>query len=117
MGNPGLNHIKKRNRRKESSLETLTESGYQIPSPVKGPDAAAELTDLRGTLDVALERLQSDHREIITLRHLHELSYQEIAECLDIPKGTVMSRLHTARKKLREVLELAEDEKGLECRS
>jgi RNA polymerase sigma-70 factor (ECF subfamily) len=51
--------------------------------------------------------LSDPHREILTLRHIEELSYTEIAEVLDVPKGTVMSRLHAARQSLREALERA----------
>jgi RNA polymerase sigma-70 factor (ECF subfamily) len=50
--------------------------------------------------------LSSAEREIVTLKHLDGLSYEEIAERLEIPKGTVMSRLFNARKHLREKLAL-----------
>jgi len=48
--------------------------------------------------------LPAEFREILTLRHQEELSYQEIGEMLKIPVGTVMSRLARARAKLREYL-------------
>ena len=56
---------------------------------------------------VAMLLLSEPHREILTLRHIDELSYAEIAEVLEVPKGTVMSRLHAARRGLREALERA----------
>jgi len=46
----------------------------------------------------AIGRLSTDHREILVLRDHHDLTYAEIARALDIPVGTVMSRLHAARK-------------------
>jgi RNA polymerase sigma-70 factor (ECF subfamily) len=49
----------------------------------------------------ALSRLTEDHREIVVLRDFHGLSYEEIAHALDIKIGTVMSRLHQARRQLR----------------
>jgi hypothetical protein len=52
----------------------------------------------------ALDTLSGDHRTIIMLSDLEGLSYREIAETLDIPMGTVMSRLHNARKRLRDAL-------------
>ena len=52
----------------------------------------------------ALDQLSEDHRRIIMLSDLEGLSYREIAETLEIPMGTVMSRLHNARKRLRDVL-------------
>lgn len=52
------------------------------------------------SLEVALRALSAEERELITLRHLDGLSYAELAERLEIPTGTVMSRLYHARKKL-----------------
>jgi RNA polymerase sigma-70 factor (ECF subfamily) len=52
----------------------------------------------------AMNELPAEFREILTLRHQEELSYQEIGEMLKIPVGTVMSRLARARAKLREYL-------------
>jgi len=60
----------------------------------------------RLALERALLELSSAEREIVTLKHLDGLSYEEIAERLEIPKGTVMSRLFNARKHLREKLAL-----------
>lgn len=56
-------------------------------------------------INKALERLPVDSREIIVLRELEDLSYKEIADVVEVPMGTVMSRLARARKLLREQLE------------
>jgi RNA polymerase sigma-70 factor (ECF subfamily) len=65
------------------------------------PPAASEpdAFDWEG-LERALRRLSPPHGEILRLKYYGGLSYTEIAEALDIPKGTVMSRLHLARKAL-----------------
>ncbi len=55
-------------------------------------------------LEQAMLELPIQDRELITLRHLDGLSYQELAERLEVPQGTIMSRLYYARKKLREKL-------------
>lgn len=55
-------------------------------------------------LERAMLELATEDRELITLRHLDGLSYQELAERLEVPQGTIMSRLHHARKRLRERL-------------
>ncbi len=68
------------------------------------PAAALERSELREQLTRAIEGLPEDARRIIELREIDDLSYQEIAECLGVPKGTVMSRLHYARRRLREAL-------------
>jgi RNA polymerase sigma-70 factor, ECF subfamily len=52
-------------------------------------------------LVIAMDRLSEDHREILRLRYFGDLNYAELAETLRIPMGTVMSRLHLARKALR----------------
>jgi RNA polymerase sigma-70 factor (ECF subfamily) len=52
-------------------------------------------------LERAMLELATEDRELITLRHLDGLSYQELAERLSVPQGTIMSRLYYARKKLR----------------
>lgn len=67
----------------------------------------------RLALGHALHELSPDEREIVTLKHLDGLSYDELAERLKIPKGTVMSRLFHARKRLREKLVLTPSRKGL----
>jgi RNA polymerase sigma-70 factor (ECF subfamily) len=53
-----------------------------------------------GTLRECLERLPVDYREVVILRELEEMSYQEIADVVKIPLGTVMSRLSRARQRL-----------------
>ena len=55
-------------------------------------------------LEQAMLELPAEDRELITLRHLDGLSYQELAERLEVPQGTIMSRLHHARKRLRDKL-------------
>jgi len=53
----------------------------------------------------ALAELDNEAKEIIILKHFQDMSYQEIAEVLDMPLGSVMSRLHYARQKLKKRLE------------
>jgi len=53
----------------------------------------------------AIQRLSVEHSEIISMRHFQELSYVEIGQLLDLPQGTVMSRLYRARQALARVLE------------
>jgi RNA polymerase sigma-70 factor (ECF subfamily) len=55
--------------------------------------------------EAALLRLSSDHREVIVLREVEGFSYDEIADSLRVPRGTVESRLHRARGELRKLLQ------------
>jgi RNA polymerase sigma-70 factor (ECF subfamily) len=81
-------------------------------SESEGEEAAVEIDpalglhrqDLRRALDEALARLNPDIRSTFVLFAEAELSYKEIAESLDIPIGTVMSRIHFARQKLQALL-------------
>lgn len=68
------------------------------------PSASAESEESSAAFAAALERLKARDREIIVLRHYQELSYKEIAAALEIPEGTVMSRLFHARKRLKALL-------------
>ena len=68
------------------------------------PDAHATQVEERDRIMRALATLSEPHRAIIMLSDLEGLSYREIAEVLNIPMGTVMSRLHNARRRLRDAL-------------
>lgn len=66
--------------------------------------SASEGVDHRIDLQAALQRLSPEHREVLTLREFDGLSYEEIAEVLGVPRGTVESRLHRARAELKDKL-------------
>ena len=70
----------------------------------EAPDDALERTELRGAVARVITALPDAARETLILRELEGLSYAEIAEALEIPKGTVMSRLHYARRRAQELL-------------
>ena len=66
-----------------------------------GPLERSERNELQRLVWSCVCGLEAPHREILVLRDYQDLSYREIAEVLEIPMGTVMSRLHAARQKLR----------------
>ena len=76
-----------------------------IPDEQAGPQEVVEQADDQRRVQLALEELGEDARTILVLREIEGLDYQEIAEVLEIPKGTVRSRLARAREALRLVLE------------
>ena len=80
--------------------EEIHASGRESVSPA----AILEHAEDAELIKNAMNELSAEFREILTLRHQEELSYQEIGEILKIPVGTVMSRLARARAKLREYL-------------
>ena len=69
------------------------------------PDAALERHELETALARAIAELPEDRRIVVVLRDLEGLSYEEIAEALDLELGTVRSRLHRARADLKDKLE------------
>ena len=69
------------------------------------PDQVISRGELGDRLENAIESLSTDHRAVILLKEVDGLSYQEIADTLDLSMGTVMSRLFYARKKLQSLLE------------
>ena len=68
------------------------------------PDQMAEGRQMEKLVQEAIRALDEDHREIVVLRDIQNLSYQEICEITGLPQGTVKSRLHRARLALKEKL-------------
>ncbi len=99
----------RRNRvRRHDSLDATDPEGHaaiELIDTTVDPERDAARSELRVRILQALSELSSIQREILVLRDYQDLSYAEIAETLGIPIGTVMSRLHGARKRLRRTLQ------------
>jgi RNA polymerase sigma-70 factor (ECF subfamily) len=102
----------KRRDRSGRHVEWDDEVAREVASGVPGGTAPADFLpaesyergELRGALAEAIDALPDDAKRTLLLREVDGLSYAEIAECLSIPKGTVMSRLHHARRRVRDLL-------------
>lgn len=104
-----LDELRKRKNRKVISLdeEIKLDDGdmkRQIESDEPTPEETAEAEDLRKIVNDAIERLNEEHRIVIVLRDIQGLSYEEIAEVLKCPEGTVKSRINRARQALKNIL-------------
>ncbi|ULJ75797.1 RNA polymerase sigma factor [Rhizobium gallicum] len=77
----------------------------EIPDTAGAKDATQEDTVFSHEVMTAIDRLPPDYRSILLLISVEELSYAEAAKVLEIPLGTVMSRLSRAREQLRTILE------------
>jgi RNA polymerase sigma-70 factor (ECF subfamily) len=98
-------HARREKVRRHDSLDAwLEQGGQKAAGPDGDPAAVAERNELQRRVWRCISGLSDAHREIIVLRDYHGLAYREIASVLSIPEGTVMSRLHAARKRLREIL-------------
>lgn len=108
LRNAWRNEIKKGSIRLEQSSGGSHAMVDLAPAdPAQSPDELYTASTQRQMVIEALNQLPPDAREIIVLREYEELSYQEIAEVLECPIGTVMSRLDRARAKLRVLLKEA----------
>ncbi len=76
----------------------------RLPSSHGDSFRAVARSELSHRIQEALKELTPEHRAVILLREVEGLSYDEISEVLQCPRGTVMSRLHYARNRLRVVL-------------
>ena len=97
-----------RRKRPSVSLEGYEKDGesvpIQIPDCHPGPSEQASRSEWKQRIEAAINKLSPEHRAVLVLREWQGLSYDEIAETLNVQIGTVMSRLYYARKKLTEVL-------------
>jgi len=79
----------------------LDEEGPATPESPRSAGTSTVAVDRKLDVHQMLQRLAPEHREILTLRELSGLSYAEIAQTLNVPQGTVESRLYRAREELR----------------
>ena len=80
------------------------ESDLRLPDDAPGPQEQAERRELREQIETALQALTPEHRQVLVLREMHQLSYDEIAQVLKLDVGTVKSRINRGRKQLRNFL-------------
>ncbi|MDJ0974507.1 MAG: sigma-70 family RNA polymerase sigma factor [Planctomycetota bacterium] len=95
----------RRNRvRRAVSLDDPAGAAEPTARPDTRPDTQVQRRRLQERIWQCVQGLSAKQREILVLRDYQDLAYAEIASVLDIPKGTVMSRLHAARQALRAAL-------------
>ena len=76
-----------------------------LPDTAPTPEAAAEQAELRELIEKGLQSLTPEYREVLVLREIHQLAYDEIADTLSLDLGTVKSRISRGRRQLREFLQ------------
>jgi RNA polymerase sigma-70 factor, ECF subfamily len=76
-----------------------------INAQIDGPDVLMEAAELEGLMQRAIGELEEEHRLLVVLRDVEEMSYQEIGEITGLPEGTIKSRLHRARMAIKEWLD------------
>ena len=119
MTNTYINSYRKQKRRpQESSAEDLTDSQLYTTSAHDSTGLeSAEVEALKAMPDTkitqAMAELPEDYRMVVYYADVEQLAYKEIAEIMDTPLGTVMSRLHRGRKLLRKALKDVARDRGI----
>ena len=106
--NACIDHIRKAKRRQEvmdaQSLDDEEFGAIQLPDSRYDPQNELERQELREALEKALQTLPDHQRQVLIMRELSGLSYQEIGDALEMDIGTVKSRISRARLALRKLL-------------
>ena len=109
-----LNFCKKNSKVSFQSLQEETDEetnrqlkDYLIDKNIQEPSELASKKEVQSLILKALEKLDPQQRAVVVLRDIEQMSYNEIAETLDMEIGTVKSRIARGRKNLREILEAA----------
>lgn len=102
--NTAMDWRKKEKHRRHAALPEGPEGEDAAPATEAGPETSARRRELAQRIDDAVAALPDKYHEVLVLREIEGLSYEEIAARLSMSKGTVESRLFRARERLRERL-------------
>lgn len=104
VSNVCLDFLRRQNRRPTASLSVEDEDGeetqFDVPDESQSPELLLERSLTRDAVQRGLLSLSGEQRQILLLREIQGLSYEEIAQALDLETGTVKSRIFRARKRL-----------------
>ena len=111
--NVAIDHLRRQKLRRteefDEGIATRDDGVISLVHHREDPRRSLERKQLRERIVAEIEKLPEDQRQVIVLREVDGLSYKEIADIMDIPEGTVMSRLYYARRKLQTALREARD--------
>lgn len=106
--NACIDHLRRQKRRQDISapmpVDEEDDTPPDIPDDRFQPEQELERQELRNAVSAGLSRLSDEHRQVLVMREINGLSYQEIADVLDLEAGTVKSRIARARNSLRKIL-------------
>lgn len=106
--NAGIDVCRRRQSRPQTELDSgpmkIDAASHTTPSQPDAPGAGHDRAEIRRRVEAAFAELSLEHRAVISLKELEDLSYEEIAQRVGCSVGTVMSRLFYARKKLQSLL-------------
>ena len=98
--------LRRESRHRTAAGPSLDDEGVylDVADSAPSPHAIAESNELKQQIEEGLRALSPEHREVLILREIHQLSYDEIAQALSLDSGTVRSRISRGRKQLRNFL-------------
>jgi RNA polymerase sigma-70 factor (ECF subfamily) len=102
--NTAIDHLRRQSTREQELNGTSADGGiYERPvaSDAPTPEQLSERAERRAEIEDVIQGLPPSYRELIVLRHAHDLSYDEIAEVTGLPLGTVKNRIFRAREAMR----------------
>ncbi len=105
-GNLAKTELRKKKQRKVTSISQMgpEDRDYEIPSVAPDTDETAQSEYIEKTIQAAIQKLPLHFRTVTILRDIQELSYEEISKIVDVPLGTVKSRINRARLQLQKEL-------------
>ena len=109
-GNLAKTELRKLKRRKTYSVSDLSYDNkkFEFENHLSSPIQNNEMIDKERTMQIALQKLPNDFKLVIILRDIQELSYEDISKIINIPLGTIKSRINRARLKLIEIINKGE---------
>lgn len=102
--NAAIDHLRRNAARDHAVTRDDDRTETRIESRRLTPEQESERNERRSEIEVVVQLLPPAYRELIVLRHSHDLSYDEIAEITGLPLGTVKNRLFRAREAMRDLL-------------
>jgi RNA polymerase sigma-70 factor (ECF subfamily) len=106
--NAAIDHLRRQGATRTEEIEIEGEGGTTFEKPLASksltPEQETERGERRAEIEEVVAQLPHAYRELIVLRHSHDLSYDEIAEVTGLPLGTVKNRIFRAREAMRELL-------------
>ena len=102
--NAAIDYLRRQKKQRGDMSLDDEELGLDAVDTGPGPQDAAERTEVRSAVAAGLQALSEDHRQVLVLREIQGLSYEEIAGVLEVDLGTVKSRISRARSALRKIL-------------
>lgn len=102
--NAAIDYLRRQKKQRGDMSLDDEELGLDAVDTGPGPQDAAERTEVRSVVAAGLQELSEGHRQVLVLREIQGLSYEEIADVLEVDLGTVKSRISRARSALRKIL-------------